>query len=273
MNEKRSRNIAPMIGVCLAVLTMLAPRPVCGQVRGTIVKKDSARMSGVLKWQERTRTYSVTAANRITFEVRLDQVGHLEVPRPRQLDSAVAMLKGGQLDTAVPLLEKVVQVYTMLNWDIPAARYLAEAYVKQTQFSKAKDMCERVIATNPNVAYSREFSAIYWEVLLQTGELAKLHKELERAVKKGSRGVAAVAQLKRGDIDRKKGKLKDALLDGYLRTVVLYKDIKGVQPEALYKAAKCFEELGEHRNAEEMRKRLLAEFSEDSYAEKLRSGT
>jgi len=85
--------------------------------------------------------------------------------------------------------------------------------------------------------------------------------------------VAAMAQIKRGDIERKKENLKEALVDGYLRTIVLFKQVKEVQPEALYKAAKCFEELGEHSYAEKMRKTLLEKYPLDPYTGKIKAGT
>jgi TolA-binding protein len=70
----------------------------------------------------------------------------------------------------------------------------------------------------------------------------------------------------------KQGNYKDALLDGYLRTVVLFGDIKPTQPEALYKAAQCFDQLGQGPYAERMRKKLLADFPQDPYAQRVQSG-
>ena len=63
-----------------------------------------------------------------------------------------------------------------------------------------------------------------------------------------------------------------ALIDGYLRTVVFFQGIKSVQPEALYKAAKCFEEKGQHSYAEKMRKELLSSYPQSEEARQLRAG-
>ena len=45
-----------------------------------------------------------------------------------------------------------------------------------------------------------------------------------------------------------------------------------MQPEALYKAAKCFEEKGQHSYAEKMRKELLSSYPQSEYAQRVRSG-
>jgi TolA-binding protein len=95
---------------------------------------------------------------------------------------------------------------------------------------------------------------------------------MEEAVKRGTRQMAAIAQMRRGDIQRKRGELKEALIAGYLRTAYFFRDVKEVQGEALYKSVKCLEELGQHGHADKMRKRLLQDYPRDPYAEKLRSG-
>jgi tetratricopeptide (TPR) repeat protein len=133
-------------------------------------------------------------------------------------------------------------------------------------------VCGTVIENNPGAAVVNELAVVYWEALLQTEQYATLDRVLGEAVERGDRALAAAAQVKRGDISRKRGEFEDALVDGYLRTIVFFRQIKQVQPEALYKAAKCFEELGQHSHAEKMRKKLLADFPKDPYTEKIRSG-
>jgi tetratricopeptide (TPR) repeat protein len=155
--------------------------------------------------------------------------------------------------------------------DLKAARWLAEAYLKQGKAADAVRMCEKVIESNPD-AVSGELASVYWDALIGAEQFAKLKKALGDAVAKGNRQVAAVAQIKRGDLEKKQGRNKEALIDGYLRTVVLFQDVKEVQPEALFKAAKCFEELGQMSHADKMRKKLLAEFPADPYSQQLKTG-
>ena len=84
-----------------------------------------------------------------------------------------------------------------------------------------------------------------------------------------NRETAAAAYIKRGDIDKAQGSLKHALVDGYLRVVYLFRDVKAVQPEALYRAMECFTALEEHQRAEKMRKRLLVDFGNSPYTQRL----
>jgi len=267
------RTVRILIG--MAVISAAAMNA-SAQVQGTIVKKDRGSMSGIIKYDSQKQTYSVTAvgAGNISFEVPRENVLDIDVPRPKQLDQAAAAVQRGQADSAViQTLEQVVRVYTMLKWDIPAARWLAEAQLKQGNAPAAMDMCERVLRANPSAAYSADFSKVYWDCLLAKGLTRKLESELSVAIQKGDRELAAVAQMKRGDIQQKEGRFKEALVDGYLRTAILYKDVKSVQGEALSKAAKCFEQLGQNSNADKMRRRLLAEFPNDPYAYEMKSGT
>ena len=102
---------------------------------------------------------------------------------------------------------------------------------------------------------------------------SELRLQLGKAVEEGNRGVVAVAQVLRGDLDMKKQDFRSALVDGYLRTIVLFADVREMQPEALFKAAKCFEELRESQNAEKMRKKLLSEFPDSTYSRQINSGS
>jgi len=68
----------------------------------------------------------------------------------------------------------------------------------------------------------------------------------------------------------KSGKPKEALLDGYLRAILLFQDVGLVQPEALYKAIKAHEALNEAQFAERWRRRLLASYASSEFATKLK---
>jgi tetratricopeptide (TPR) repeat protein len=160
----------------------------------------------------------------------------------------------------------------MLEHDVTAARYLAHSYLKTKNPRKAVMMCDRVLSSNPKAAQDDQFAGIYWQALLETDQLIKLDKALGIAIEGGSRQLAAVAQIRRGDIAKQKGNLDDALIDGYLRTEVFFQAIKSVQPEALYKAAQCFEEKGQHSRAEKWRKKLLSSYPQSEQARRLRTG-
>lgn len=240
-------------------------------VQGTIVTTARARISGDIRWLGASRAYEVSK-NNIGQQVALTQVARLIVPKPAGLDNAAKMVASGKYAPAVPALKSIIEKYQMLEWDIPASRWLAEAYLNLGKVSEAEDMCNVVFRQNPAAKTSGELAGVYWDVLLKAGKQAKLDMVLKDAIKDGGREVAAVAQVKRADMNKAKGKVKDALIDGYLRTAILFRDVKSIQPEALFKASQCLQQLGQASQAEKMRKRLAEQYPTSKYAAKLRAG-
>ena len=62
---------------------------------------------------------------------------------------------------------------------------------------------------------------------------------------------------------------KKALTDGYLRVVFLYTDDEvadRLRPEALYKAAHCFDKLGQSGRADAMRTELKQNYAASPWA-------
>jgi tetratricopeptide (TPR) repeat protein len=256
---------------CAAGLAMLCATA-AADVPGVITKNDNTKIQGMLRWLPASKEYVVTQGP-ASLRVAASQVQSVQVARPPELDSAAQLVRSGQHAAAIPVLEKVLRDYSMLEHDVTAAALLAESYLKMKQPEKAVEMCDIVIRVNPTAGVSGGLVEVYWEALLQAGRDATLRAQLGKAVESGSRAVAARAQIKRGDIDMKNGKFQDALVDGYLRTALLFGDVKQTVPEALYKSLQCFEQLEQHSHAEQMRKRLLAEFPDDPYTQRLKSGT
>lgn len=260
-----------IVGLAVALL-LTGAMGVRAQVQGELIKKGNPQaMIGTIRWQPASKSYLITARG-ASLTIPYDQVEKLRIPVPPALETARGQVQGGQAGQAIGALEKIVADYTMLEHDLPAGRLLAEAYLKTGVAAKAIEMCEKLLKDNPTAAYSADFAPLYWQALQANGRDALLKRALAEAVQKGTRELAAQAQIMRGDIEKKNGNLKDALVDGYLRTAVLFQDVKAVQPEALYKAMKCFEELGQAGHAEKMRRRLLAEFPQDPLADRARAG-
>lgn len=258
------------IACFMAVMLMHATKGL-GDVRGTIIQTDGGKVSGDIRWQPASKAYAYTKGN-VTARVKLSNVAEIRVRRPAELDAAIDKVRSGQYAGAIPTLEKIMKTYTMLQWDLTAARWLAEAYLKTGNAKKSYAVAEKVINSRFSSQVPGGIYDFYCDALLQTDQFAKLKRILKRMIEEGDREQAALAQVMRGDIDMKKGNFRDALLNGYLRTVVLFNRVKQVQPKALFKAVRCFEELGETSHAEEMRKILLAKFPLDPYADKIRSG-
>jgi tetratricopeptide (TPR) repeat protein len=250
----------------------LAGASALADVDGIITKQDDTRLQGAIRWLPASKEYVVTRGN-LSLRVALAQVRGVQVAKPAALDGALQMVRAGQYAAAIQPLEQIMKDYAMLEHDVTAAASLATAYLKMKQAAKAVEMCEVVIKVNPAAGVSGDLANVYWDALLEAGREATLKAQLGEAVKSGNRAVAARAQLKRGDIDMKNGKFQDALVDGFLRTAILFGDVKEVQPEALYKAMKCFEQLQQVSHAEKMRKKLLAEFPDDRYSQELKAGS
>jgi TolA-binding protein len=264
------RRRAPLAGLLLALAWAGS---VSAQIPGTIVKKDGQKIQALsVQWDPVGRAYTFRT-DKFASQLSAEQVERIEAAEPRPLAAAIAEVKAGRGSTAIATLEKVVQIYTMIGgWDVIAARWLAEAYLKDGRPADAVKMCDKLIAQNPEAQYSPDLAPLLWDALLADNQMARLERVMDEAVKRGTRQMAAVAQMKRGDIQRKRGELKEALIVGYLRTAYFFRDVKEVQGEALYKSVKCLEELGQHGHADKMRKKLLQDYPRDPYAEKLRSG-
>jgi len=264
-----SRPIALWLGAaCLMAGTAVA------QVDGTIITKlDGRAFTGQIKWKAVGRSYEIRLTNGPIMTVTLDKVSALKVKAPPPgMEGLINRVRSGAGGDAIPGLEQIVKNYEMLEYDLVAARWLAEAYKKADKAAEAIRVCDQVVQSRPKSALSAEFVGAYLEALLTDRQYPKLEAEISAAIAEGGLEVAAVAQNKRGDLKMEKKEFKEALVDGYLRTVVLFEEVKSAQPAALYKAAQCFEQLGQATYAERMRKKLLADFPQDPYSNKLKSG-
>jgi hypothetical protein len=253
------------------MVSLLMTGAVWGQVQGTIINSEGKPFSGVLKWKVREKAYSVTA-NNMDLEVALANVTELQIAKPKELENAEKQMSAGNATLAVPLLEKITKDYFMLKWDKPAIRLLAEAYMKAGENDKAIKLCESLVAADPSVEYLGEIAPIYWQVLLKAGKTSKTEGLVVKAIKSGDRLASAFALIMRGDLVLATGDTADnakkALRDGYLRVITLYKSEAEAQPEALFKAAKCFEKVGQSGRADQMRSELKKNFAGSEWAQK-----
>ena len=258
----------------LAVLLFASVVAQAADVPGIITKAGTGqKLQGMIRWQPASKVYLVTPqGSPVQLKVAARDVGRIQVKKPAQIDQAVQAAMAGRSSVAIPVLKQIADDYLMLQWDVPATEWLARCYLNQKDAKSAAAACEKTLADNSKAGLDPGFAGAYWDALLGVEQFARLRRALADAIKEGPRDLAAVAQVKRGDIDKAQGNLKEALVDGYLRTIVFFEQVKRVQPEALYKAVKCFEELGQHSYAEKMRKKLLAEYPGDPYADKIKSG-
>ncbi len=185
--------------------------------------------------------------------------------KPAEIDNTARLVEAKQFDEAIKLLEDVVVRYRFLDWDVQARALLPQVYAKKGDLAGAVGAFEKLFAAAPKM---REDPALQWSyrgVLLAAKQYDKLAGQLDQVVATGSRTDAARAQIMRGDMKADQNQLEGAVLD-YLRTVLLFKSERSVQPEALSKAAQTLEKLRDSR-AKEMYRKLVEEFPGTTEAE------
>jgi outer membrane protein assembly factor BamD (BamD/ComL family) len=220
-----------------------------------------------IQWREGEQTYRVTTPDDVMMPIPKAQVESLEIAKPAAFAQAETMMAGKQYAAAIPLLDDVVGKYKMKVWDNEARKFLAQAHMAMNEPKKAADVLEGFMSSVPKAESPADAIMLYWKALLAAGRGATLKKELDEVAASGTRSMAAAAMLMRGNMNREAGQKEPAVLD-YLRVVILFENIKAVQPEALFKAAEILEEMRDPR-ADEMKKKLVQEYKDSEYAAKL----
>ena len=268
------RGVQPILACAFAVMIAASTVWAGGTHRATLVKTQRAgggTVSGDVRYLAASKQFEIKKKRNVIVRINASDVDRVHVKKqPAQLAAAVTAVNDRKFMSAIGPLKEIKESYQMFGPDLVAARYLAIAYLGMNKTAEAVRMCEDVLRSTPRAADSGAFAYVYWDALSKEKKHSKLLRILNDAVQRGSRDVAAVALVKRGDIYmEEKRDARRALLDGYLRTVLRFRDIKSIQPEALYKAIKAHEALNEHRHAEHWRKILLSGYPSSEYAKKL----
>jgi tetratricopeptide (TPR) repeat protein len=234
---------------------------------------DGVETPCMLMWKPASKVYVVKQGN-MTREVSPDSIQAMVVAPPAGWDEIMKRVRSANPVTAIPALEKIIQEYSMLDYDGKAAAIAAQIYLKQGRAQEALKICEKVVQNNKRAAYASEMAPHYWQAMIATGKTASLPAMLNRAVSSGNRSIAASALIARGDLLRSDDKNMEALKDGYLRIVFLYSTEADKQPEAIYKAFETFNKMGQTTYAEKMRSMLLKNpaYKKSEWAKKLTSG-
>ena len=263
--------VSQQIGMAALAASFIVSSAVA--VEGVITMPNGNKRPGDIKWSARDKAYVFKETGRaVELTMRPDEIADVQVPRPKELDTAIDAIRQGNAAAAVQPLEKIANDYLMLQWDKVATRYLAEALVQSGKADEAIRVCEKVIAADAEAAYLGEMAPAYWQALIKRERASKAEELISKAIKSGDRLASANALIARGDLILASGDTaeatKKALRDGYLRVVTLYKGERAAQPEALFKAAKCFEKLGQTARADQMRTTLKGEFAASEWAGK-----
>lgn len=276
MNIYKSKLFTCCAVATLAVgiaLTAAADPVVAKPMPGRLTRKDGTQIVGNIRWMSQGKKYIVSQSNKdgrsISTDVPLADVARVETRKPEKLEAAIRAVESGKSAAAIPVLAQIATQYAMLGWDEPATRYLAQATLDTGKADAAVAICEKIIRVKPEAAYLGDVAPIYWQALLRTDKKSKLAELVGKAISSGDRFASASALIMRGDMLMEQKEPMNALKDGYLRVIVLYENVRAVQPEALFKAAKAFEALSQNGNAEKFRSTLRSKFPKSSYAKQL----
>ncbi len=236
-----------------------------GDIMGTITDAQGPH-KGVVRYSLKSKTYFVTKKqNGAVMEVEIApaDVTEMDIAEPAGWDQAVANVEKGRAAASINYFAGIVKQYNHLQWDLRAARYLADAYLASGNADKALESCTAVVRADPETAYKGELAPIFWKVLVKLGKKDQLEKLLVKAATSGDRYSSGAALIGRGDLILAGGEsadsLRAALVDGYLRVALMYTDGKiaeQLRPEALAKSAQCFEKIGQAGRADQMRGEL-----------------
>ena len=252
----------------LVVAGMFAAASASAQNSFAVKKKDGA-WTPVDKIEYRTFSdeYVITKGVTVYPIPRVDVVD-LQIPRPADFDSIVAKLVQPLPEQgAIVAMENVANLYKMLKWDIEALTWLVPAYQKKGLEDKIINSCDSIKKITG--AVPEMLLASYWNALQKKGQVHSLQIQLDEAIEGGSRGAAAAAYMVRGDLLVEQGKKKEALLQGYLKVVILFKDIPSMQPEGLYKVWRTMSALGDRRG-EKFKRKLMDEYPNSRFAAELK---
>ena len=234
-------------------------------IMGTITDAQGPH-KGIVRYSLKSKTYFVTTKQNgavLEAEIAPADVTEMDIATPAGWDQAVANVEKGRAAASINYFAGIVKQYNHLQWDLRAARYLADAYLASGNADKALESCTAVVRADPETAYKGELAPIFWKVLVKLGKKEQLEKLLVKAATSGDRYSSGAALIGRGDLILAGGEsadsLRAALVDGYLRVALMYTDGKiaeQLRPEALAKSAQCFEKIGQAGRADQMRGEL-----------------
>ena len=236
-----------------------------GDIMGTITDAQGPH-KGIVRYSLKSKTYFVTTKQNgavMEAEIAPADVTEMDIAVPAGWDQAVANVEKGRAASSINYFAGIVKQYNHLQWDLRAARYLADAYLASGNADKALESCTAVVRADPETAYKGELAPIFWKVLVKLGKKDQLEKLLVKAAATGDRYSSGAALIGRGDLILASGEsaesIRSALVDGYLRVALMYTDGKiaeQLRPEALAKSAQCFEKIGQAGRADQMRGEL-----------------
>lgn len=261
----KSRSIVRPSVVALGLVAGLC---VSASAQVTLVLSDGGTVqSEQVSYREASRTYMlVDRARGRQAERSARDVVDVRMPRPQGLDAAVAAAsKPATRAEGISALAQIVDDHIGLRWDVVAGERLAELYNASNQYRETVRMAERIMRASKSHWLTVGLQRAYLHALVASGNHNGAELRARELVRTGHPPSMALGFLVRGESLAAQNKLEDALLDGYLRTIVLFPNVHSVRPEAMARAVKALERMRDPRAAN-MRQRLLDAYPNSPYA-------
>lgn len=225
-------------------------------IQGKLTKKDGGEVKGDITIT-RKGDYTVKQGN-ASVEVAAGDVVKVSVPPPKDYKAILESRDAAKL-------QKIVNDYRKLGWDLEAGSVLVEVLLESKQVDKAYGVATKLIEGDKRLAYTGIVAPAYWRTLLAKGDRDTLEKQLTKAQGSGDQYAYCWSLILRGDILHDEAKneegaqrektLRKALTDGYLRVALLFREdaddgCRLASRQAMERCSRVFEELGNNVYAE-----------------------
>ena len=153
--------------------------------------------------------------------------------RPKELDRAAALAKEKKFDESIAILQKVVTKYKHLEWDLHSMEILIRLFASKGDDAQVVKTYEKYVELRKEDDTPKDLLFNYFQGLMSLKQYSKLAPQLDALIYNSERGLAARAQLLRGDLKTHQNKLESAVLD-YMRTALLFESEVQLHPEAIF---------------------------------------
>jgi predicted negative regulator of RcsB-dependent stress response len=196
---------------------------------------------------------------RLTYKVKTLQMKlkpeeyiYARVPMPREITSALRKLQSKQYTDAANGLKQAYDKYRFLGWDVFCLYYIGAAYEKAGKIDMAVKELEKIKEFPKDPSKKKDYYSakkLLATLYIKKSEYEKAEKTLSAIGEADYSDIFAFVNNSRGDIFKKQGKKKDAMLM-YLRTVMLCtkENNKKERPEALVKVIEILKEDNNNRH-------------------------
>ncbi|MDO4527764.1 MAG: hypothetical protein Q4C03_03140 [bacterium] len=216
-----------------------------------------------IRWLPSAKKYTVRT-DKMSTEVQADEVDHLEIKRPKELDKAIK-------EKDVTVLKEISEAYNNLQHDIEAASHLCDIYNEKGQYDDVIKLVEGKARNDETLEYQGPLAARYWTALIEKGKGSELERQLKKALDSEDDESKAAAYVARGNLAMKKGSnavnCREALTQGYLRVILLYANPSSeAYAEALYRGGQAFVGMGHVATKNELYKTLRSKCKNSKWA-------